>query len=112
MATRVAQLISKRRSEKKTAAASTTMVAIIGAGRGGKALMEIFAKDPLVQIAGIAEVNPRAEGLKLAKRLKIKITRDYQELLALEHVDLLIDVSGNAEVERVLQDFHRMGVTV
>jgi len=113
MPIRVAQLItSKGGPDKKTEAASTTMVAIIGAGRGGKALMEIFAKDPLVQIVGIAEVNPRAGGLKLAKRLKIKITRDYQELLALENVDLIIDVSGNTDVEEMLQDFHRMGVTV
>jgi two-component system sensor histidine kinase DegS len=113
MPSRVADVIAKSRREKKpTGGAPTTMVAIIGAGRGGKALMEIFAKDPLVQIIGIAEINSKAEGLKLAKRLKIKITRDYKELLALEHIDLIIDVSGNMEVERVLQDFHRMGVTV
>lgn len=93
-------------------AAGATRVAIIGAGRGGTALMEIFTKDPLVQIVGIAEINPRAAGLKLARRLGIPITRDYQDLLAMECVDLIIDVSGNPKVERVLQDFYRMGVTV
>ncbi|WP_447978961.1 histidine kinase [Candidatus Nitrospira bockiana] len=101
---------------KRAAAAPSTVtptkVAIIGAGRGGTALMEIFAKDPLVQIIGIAEVNRRAAGLKLARRLKIPISKDYRDLLSIEDVDLIIDVTGNAEVERVLQDFHRMGVTV
>lgn len=98
-----------RRNVKNTGA---TNVAIIGAGRGGTALMEIFADDPLVQIVGVAEVNPDAPGLSLAKGLKIPITRDYRQLLAMEHVDLIIDVSGDAEVWKFLQDFHRMGVTV
>ena len=92
--------------------AEVTHVAIIGAGRGGTALMEIFANDPLVKIVGIAEVNPKAKGLKLARQLNIPITRNYEDLLAMECVDLIIDVSGKPNVERVLQDFYRMGVTV
>lgn len=100
------------RRTRKTGSPGTTHVAIIGAGRGGTALMEIFATDPLVEIVAIAEVNPKAPGLGLAKRLKIPITRDYRMLLNLEQVDLIIDVSGNAEVWEFLQDFHRMGVTI
>ncbi|HXF91434.1 MAG TPA: sensor histidine kinase [Nitrospiraceae bacterium] len=89
-----------------------THVAIIGAGRGGTALMEILATDPLVRIVGVAEIDPRAPGLSLAKRLRIPITRNYRDLLDMERVDLIIDVTGNPEVERTLQEFHRMGVTV
>lgn len=102
---------ASRRSLRKRGA-TATHVAIIGAGRGGTALMEIFATDPLVRVVGIAEVNPRAAGVALARRLNIPITRDYRELLAMERVDLIIDVSGSAEVGRALQDFHRMGVAV
>lgn len=91
---------------------AATHVAIIGAGRGGTALLEIFASDPLVEIVGIAEVKRDAPGLALARRLKVPVTRDYRKLLAMECVDLIIDVTGNAEVGRVLQDFHRMGVAV
>jgi two-component system, NarL family, sensor histidine kinase DegS len=91
---------------------AATHVAIIGAGRGGTALMEIFANDPLVQIVGVAEIDPQAPGVSLAKRLRIPVTRDYRKLLAMERVDLIIDVSGNAEVSQFLQDFHRMGVTI
>lgn len=74
--------------------------------------MEIFASDPLVQIVGVAELDVDAPGLGLAKRLKIPITRDYRELLAMDHVDLIIDVSGDADVQQFLLDFHRMGVTI
>lgn len=97
---------------RKTRASGATHVAIIGAGHGGTALMEIFATDPLVQIVGVAEINPKAPGLALAKRLGIPMTRDYRRLLDLERMDLIIDVSGNSEVWQFLQDFHRMGVTV
>lgn len=97
---------------RKVGSAGATHVAIVGAGRGGTALMEIFANDPLVQIVGVAEVNAKAPGLALAKRLRIPVTRDYRTLLEMERVDLIIDVTGNPEVERALQDFYRMGVTV
>lgn len=89
-----------------------THVAIIGAGHGGTALIEIFATDPLVRIVGVAEINPRAPGVSLAKRLQIPVTADYRLLLNLERLDLVIDVSGNAEVGDRLENFHRMGVTI
>jgi two-component system sensor histidine kinase DegS len=104
--------VPKRRNRPPQVDAGATHVAIIGAGRGGTALLEIFAQDPLVEVVGIAEINPKAPGIRLARKLKVPVTPDYRELLALEQVDLIIDVTGNAEVERVLQDFHRMGVTV
>ena len=100
------------RGRRNTPTPVATSVAIIGAGRGGTALMEIFANDPLVQIVGVAEINPDAPGLDLAKQLKIPITHDYRQLLTMERVDLIIDVSGDAEVWQFLQDFHRMGVTI
>jgi two-component system, NarL family, sensor histidine kinase DegS len=107
----MATLQSQRNRRKKTSS-GTTNVAIIGAGRGGTALMEIFADDPLVRIVGVAEVDQQAPGVTLAKQLGIPVTRDYRQLLAMERVDLIIDVSGNAEVWQLLQDFHRMGVTI
>ncbi|BCA55303.1 putative Histidine kinase with N-terminal NAD-binding region [Nitrospira sp. KM1] len=74
--------------------------------------MEIFATDPLVKIVGIADNDPQARGLILAKQLKIPVTRDFRRLLEMEEVDLIIDVSGNVEVGQFLRDFHRMGVTI
>lgn len=97
---------------RKSGHSGVTHVAIIGAGRGGTALMEIFANDPLVDIVAVAEIDESAPGLSLAKRLKIPVTRDYRLLLNLERVDLIIDVSGSPEVWQSLQDFHRTGVTI
>src|ERR1044071_10145940 len=85
------QAMSPRRP-RKTGASSSTHVAIIGAGRGGTALMEVFAADPLVRIVGVAEIKANAPGVLLAKRLGIPVTHDFRRLLDLEHVDLIIDV--------------------
>ncbi len=84
-----------------------TRVAIIGGGRGGKALMEIFAQDPLARIVGLAESKSRTSGTKLAKQFGVPVTQDYRDLLKLKDVDLIIDVTGSAEVGQGLQRVRR-----
>ncbi|HEY5599461.1 MAG TPA: sigma 54-interacting transcriptional regulator, partial [Candidatus Manganitrophaceae bacterium] len=79
-----------------------TKVAIIGAGRGGTALIEILHKDPLVKIVGIADVNRDAPGLDLARRFKIPTTTDYRKLVK-EGIDLVIDVTGSKAVREDLE---------
>ena len=46
-------------------------VLIIGAGRGGVALLEMFSHDSLVEVLAIADSNPSAPGIILAKSLGI-----------------------------------------
>jgi len=89
-----------------------TNVVIIGAGRGGTSLIEIFHSDPLVKIKGVADIRPKAPGILLAKRLAIPTTNDYRRLLRLKRVDLLIDVTGSPRIERSLRDLHRTDVAV
>jgi len=79
-----------------------TRVVIIGAGRGGTALIDILHKDPLVTIAGIADINPNAPALDIARRLNIPTTTDYRKLLTPE-VDLIIDVTGTPLVHEALE---------
>ncbi len=79
-----------------------TKLAIIGAGKGGTALIEILHKDPLVKIVGIADPYAKAPGLDLARRHKIRAVTDYRELLQ-EDVDLVIDVTGNNAVREALE---------
>src|SRR3990172_1944894 len=87
-------------------------VAIMGAGGGGTSLIEIFQNDPLVKIIGVGEINPNAPGVKLARRLKIPVTRDYRRLLRSKRIDLLIDVTGDSKVERALLGLKHPGVAV
>src|SRR6059036_132429 len=80
-----------------------TKVVIIGAGKGGRALLEMFNGDSTVSILGIADVNPWAPGLELARRLNIPVATDLRALITDPQPDLIIDVTGNAEVPREIQ---------
>ncbi len=54
---------------------------IIGAGKGGTALLEMFMEDNMVTVVAIADINPDAPGLKLAKQLGIPTYTDAIEAL-------------------------------
>jgi hypothetical protein len=82
-----------------------TKVVIVGAGKGGRALLEMFRDDPTVTLLGIADVNPWAPGLELARRLDIPVATDPKQLIADPRLDLIIDVTGNAEVQRSILEF-------
>ena len=80
-----------------------TKVVIIGAGKGGRALLEMFVGDPTVTILGIADLNPWAPGLELARRLNVPVATELRVLVTDPTVDLIIDVTGSPDVERAIQ---------
>jgi DNA-binding NtrC family response regulator len=82
-----------------------TQVVIVGAGKGGRALLEMFSGDPTVSILGVADMNPWAPGLELARRLNIAVSTDFRELITDARLDLIIDVTGNAAVQH---EIHRL----
>ena len=72
-------------------------VGIVGAGKGGKALLEILHNDPAIEIAGVADSDPGATAMAFAGDLGIPVTGDYRELAA-EDVHIIIDVTGSGKV--------------
>ena len=80
-----------------------TRVVIIGAGRGGAALVEILHKDPHVNIVAVADINRDAPGIDVARRLKIPTTTDFRALLKGE-IDIVIDVTGSRSVREALEE--------
>ena len=86
-------------------------VLIIGAGRGGAALLEMFLEDSLVKVIAVADKDPQAPGIKLAKEHKIptytdpvkalKACKDHTDCLVynLSHDDTIVD-----EVRKVFGD--------
>jgi transcriptional regulator with GAF, ATPase, and Fis domain len=86
-----------------------TRVAIIGAGRGGTALIEVLHKDPLVTIVGVADTQADAPGMDLARRLNIPTTPDFRSLLK-QPLDIVVDVTGNDKVKAALEGLRAKGV--
>src|ERR1044071_4945643 len=76
-----------------------TRIVIVGAGKGGRALLEMFVGDPTVSIAGVADVNPWAPGLELARRLNIPVATDLRELVTDPRLALLAERKRWEELE-------------
>jgi DNA-binding NtrC family response regulator len=81
-----------------------TRVVILGAGKGGRALLEMFAGDPTVSILGVADLNPWAPGIEFARRLNVPVTTEVRELVSDARADLIIDVTGSADVHRLIHE--------
>ena len=50
-----------------------TRIAIIGAGKGGTAILDLLHQIPDVEIIGIADKDPTAPGLKRARDLNLSL---------------------------------------
>lgn len=70
-------------------------VIILGAGRGGTALLELFTQSRQVVVVGVADKNPNAPGLRLAKAMQIPTTQDALALVEERDADLIVDVTGD-----------------
>lgn len=80
-----------------------TKVAILGAGRGGRALLDLLHQIPSIEIVGIADRDPAAPGLQRARTLHIPVTTNVPDLIDNHGVQLIMDVTGNPEMEAYLK---------
>jgi PAS domain S-box-containing protein len=77
-------------------------VAIVGGGRGCKAIMDmIFAeklKELRMNIIGVADTKPDALGCRYAQEKGIYTTTDYRDLYKLDDLNMIIELTGSDEV--------------
>jgi transcriptional regulator with GAF, ATPase, and Fis domain len=79
-----------------------TKILLIGAGQAGTGLLEMFQQDPSISIVAVVDINERAPGIAVAKRLRIPTGNDFKAFIRNPDIDLIIDVTGNPEVDRML----------
>jgi two-component system, NtrC family, sensor kinase len=79
-----------------------TKVAILGAGRGGRALLDLLHQIPSIEIIGIADRDPDAPGLRRARELQLPVTTNVSDLIRDHGVGLIMDVTGDPEMETYL----------
>ncbi len=73
-------------------------IAIIGAGRGGSALLSILLGESNIRIAGICDIDPDAPGLKLAKKANIFTCTNFKNIIE-KKPDIVINVTGDDAVK-------------
>ena len=74
-------------------------VAIVGGGRRCNEMLEMVALGELkVEVIGVADIDPNAEGVKSARKKGIYTTSDFKDLYKIEGLDLIIELTGDPEV--------------
>ncbi len=87
-----------------------TRVAIIGAGRGGTALLDLLHQLRTIEVVGIADRNPTAPGLQRARELHVPVYERLADLIGNHRVNLVMDLTGDPGMDRTLRE-HTSGET-
>jgi len=73
-------------------------VLVMGAGRGGTAMLELFLEDAMIEIVGIVDADLQAPALAVAKKLGIPSFTRLAEAIAASRPCLAINLTGDAAV--------------
>jgi PAS domain S-box-containing protein len=89
-------------------------MAIIGGGRFCRSLLELLLSslfdDERPQILGVADINPKAEGMRLAAERGIFTTGNYRDLINVDDLELLLDLSDDIQLAETIQRIKPSGV--
>ena len=87
---------------KPTASDQSLTIVILGAGKGGSALIELLTRCAGIRILGVADNNPDAPGLQLARYHYIPATTDATWLVSRDDTNLIIDVTGDPAIPELI----------
>ena len=79
-----------------------TKIVILGGGKGGSALLDLFSHLPGLEMVGITDRVPHAPALARARELGIPVVDDAVSLLASEGTHLIVDVTGDPGMPQVI----------
>ena len=72
-------------------------LAIVGGGRTCKSFLELLNDEPFsylnINLVGVCDLNPKAEGLQLAKEMGIFLTNDFMDLFKIKELDVIIELT-------------------
>ena len=81
-------------------------IGLIGAGRTGTPLLKEMLKYSYVNIVGVADLNETAEGMQIAKDNGVFVTTNPVDLISKgEEIDILVEVSGDLSLKKVIKDY-------
>ncbi|MDP8299327.1 MAG: PAS domain S-box protein [Candidatus Tantalella remota] len=93
-------------------ATKKTNIVIIGGGKGGAAIVELFKESDSVNILCVVDIDLKVPAIKLAKELGIEVCKDYTECVNKKGLDEIINVTGLESVQKELLKVCPPGVEV
>jgi len=80
----------------------TLKLAIVGGGRACRFFLKLVSLGNLsflqLDIIGVCDINPEAEGFRMAQQMGIYTTTDFKDLFALKELDGIIELTNNRDV--------------
>jgi signal transduction histidine kinase len=80
----------------------TINLAIVGGGRACKYFLDLLRVESFsylkINIVGVCDINPEAEGFVLAKELGIYTTENFQDFFKIKNLDSIIELTGKEDV--------------
>jgi len=77
-------------------------LAVVGGGRACKYFLDLLQSESFtylkVNIVGVCDINPEAEGFVLAKEMGIYTTNNFQDLFKIKDLDSIIELTGQKGV--------------
>ena len=77
---------------------------ILGAGRGGSAILDMFLDEDLVEVVAIADTDPNAPGLALAREHGVNVYHNVEQALRESAPCVAFNMTGNEMLESVASE--------
>lgn len=77
-------------------------IAIVGAGKGGSALLELFKDSPEVKVVAISDADKDAPGAAIARGMGIPFAESMKGLAA-HGPEMVVNATGNADISPVIK---------
>jgi signal transduction histidine kinase len=80
----------------------TVNIAIVGGGRACNYFLKLLQENALplvkVNLVGVCDINPAAEGLQTAKQMGIFTTNDFRDFFAIDNLDSILELTNRRQV--------------
>ncbi len=83
---------------------SGSVIALIGAGKGGLALIKILLRIPAVKIKYVCDTDPYAVGILYAKNHDIDCTTDCDQIITDKEVNLIFEATGDLRIFKKISE--------
>ncbi|MDE5412227.1 sigma 54-interacting transcriptional regulator [Alkalihalobacterium chitinilyticum] len=82
-------------------------VVIIGAGRGGTALLKLLMETKKMEVIGVSDIDPQAPGMLIAEENNIETQMNWKDLIS-PKIDIVIEATGSKDlIEEIKEVCHK-----
>lgn len=79
-------------------------VLLVGGGRSGVGILEMANQVPQMEIVGVVDVKTDAVAIKMAQNMGIRTFTDVRDGLKMPNVDVVLNITGNQQVNRLIEE--------